>query len=137
MLATKQLEDGETSVSTTHREGIEGRRRKIWRSGTEQEIREYHTLGTQRPQFEQRMGLTWPRPCLLRPPFRRFTVIVAEFGTADHARLRCSRSSKTSTIDYKEGRGNSFATSSCQRVRFSRRKILGFVPNKATVRSVF
>ena len=32
------------------------------------------TLGTQRPQLEQRMGLTWPRPCLLRPPLRLLTV---------------------------------------------------------------
>jgi hypothetical protein len=35
------------------------------------------TLGTHRPQLEQRMGFTCPRPCLLRPPLRRFTVITA------------------------------------------------------------
>lgn len=32
------------------------------------------TLGTQRAQLEQRIGFTWPRPCLFRPPLRRFTV---------------------------------------------------------------
>jgi hypothetical protein len=32
------------------------------------------TLGTQRPQLEHRIGLTWPRPCLLRPPLRLLTV---------------------------------------------------------------
>jgi hypothetical protein len=35
------------------------------------------TLGTQRPQLEQRIGFTWPRPCLFRPPLRRFTVMAA------------------------------------------------------------
>ena len=32
------------------------------------------SLGTQREQFEQRTGLTWPRPFLLRPLFLRFFV---------------------------------------------------------------
>ena len=29
------------------------------------------SLGTQRMQFEQRMMLVWPRPCLERPLLRR------------------------------------------------------------------
>lgn len=33
-----------------------------------------HTLGQHLPQLEQRMNLTCPRPCLLRPPFRRLKV---------------------------------------------------------------
>jgi hypothetical protein len=33
-----------------------------------------NTLGQHLPQFEQRMNLTWPRPCLLRPPFLRLKV---------------------------------------------------------------
>lgn len=32
------------------------------------------SLGTQREQFEQRTGFTWPRPFLLRPLFLRFFV---------------------------------------------------------------
>lgn len=32
------------------------------------------TLGQHFPQLEQRMKLTWPRPCLLRPPFLRLNV---------------------------------------------------------------
>lgn len=31
-------------------------------------------LGTQREQLSQRMKRLWPRPCLLRPLFRRFLV---------------------------------------------------------------
>jgi len=34
------------------------------------------SLGVQRAQFEQRIGSTWPRPCLLRPLFLRFFVIL-------------------------------------------------------------
>ena len=29
------------------------------------------SLGVHREQLEQRMGLTWPRPCLLRPLLSR------------------------------------------------------------------
>lgn len=32
------------------------------------------TLGQHLAQLEQRMYLTWPRPCLLRPPLRRLNV---------------------------------------------------------------
>lgn len=32
------------------------------------------TLGQHLPQLEQRMNLTCPRPCLLRPPFLRLNV---------------------------------------------------------------
>jgi hypothetical protein len=32
------------------------------------------TLGQHLAQLEQRMYLTWPRPCLLRPPFLRLNV---------------------------------------------------------------
>lgn len=35
------------------------------------------TLGTDRPQLEQRMNPLCPRPCLLRPWFLRFTVMAA------------------------------------------------------------
>lgn len=31
--------------------------------------RDLGTFGQHLPQLEQRMKLTWPRPCLLRPPF--------------------------------------------------------------------
>ena len=34
------------------------------------------SLGTHREQFEQRTGLTCPRPDLLRPPFLLFFVIL-------------------------------------------------------------
>jgi len=33
------------------------------------------TLGQHLPQLEQRMNLTWPRPCLFRPPFLRLKVM--------------------------------------------------------------
>ena len=35
------------------------------------------SLGQHLAQLEQRMYLTWPRPCLLRPPFLRLNVMVA------------------------------------------------------------
>uniref|UniRef100_A0A2P2L6Q0 40S ribosomal protein S26-1 n=1 Tax=Rhizophora mucronata TaxID=61149 RepID=A0A2P2L6Q0_RHIMU len=34
------------------------------------------SLGQDLPQLEQRMNLTWPRPCLLRPPFLRLKVMI-------------------------------------------------------------
>jgi len=40
----------------------------------ESEESETKTLGQHLPQLEQRMNLTWPRPCLLRPPFLRLNV---------------------------------------------------------------
>jgi hypothetical protein len=37
------------------------------------------SLGVHREQLEQRMGLTWPRPFLLRPLFFLFLTILADF----------------------------------------------------------
>jgi hypothetical protein len=36
------------------------------------------SLGVHREQLEQRMGLTWPRPFLLRPLEARFLTILAD-----------------------------------------------------------
>lgn len=35
------------------------------------------SLGVHREQLEQRMGLTWPRPFLLRPLDARFLTMIA------------------------------------------------------------
>jgi len=37
------------------------------------------SFGVHREQFEQRIGLTWPRPFLFRPFDARFLTILADF----------------------------------------------------------
>lgn len=41
------------------------------------------SLGVQREQLEHRIGLTWPRPDLLRPLFARFLTMLGESGGED------------------------------------------------------
>ena len=47
------------------------------------------SLGVHREQLEQRMGLTWPRPFLLRPLSRKvsvnsFIIVIGEKGSCLH-----------------------------------------------------
>ena len=63
---TSTRKAGATNESKTFQQARSTKARKPSRTSL--------TLGQHLAQLEQRMYLTWPRPCLLRPPLRRLKV---------------------------------------------------------------